>query len=136
MGADFLCAVLPIPKMKDGKPIELDYDGAFKAIEATDWMATEWGQNYYDDNDQCRAVLREAVGKVRDVVAGSFSREAGWIDRPTELLLVTGGMSWGDSPTNLFDKLVDLENAGIDVILTGGARVEDNTIVLRLPEAL
>jgi len=132
MGADFCCATLPIPKV-NGKMIDLDYDGAIKAINEVDWGNNEWANDYYGgDTEDVKAVLLDAVDRVREIVEGGMSREAGWIERPTEIILLTGGMSWGDSPTDLFDKLIDLASSGIDTILTRGGHVVDNVITIRV----
>ena len=121
MGADFYCIALPIPK-KDGKPIDLHYDAAIKAVNETKWEETDYYRDYYDGQDigDVKYTLITAVEDLRDVITNDNSREVSIIDRPTELLIVTGGMSWGDSPTEFFDTLVTLESSGIsDVLVTG-----------------
>jgi hypothetical protein len=54
--------------------------------------------------EEVKSTLRSDLEEVRQAVGGGH-REATWVGAGDMCLLVTGGMSWGDAPTTLFDPL-------------------------------
>lgn len=118
MGADFICTYLPIPKDKDGAPMRLNFEAAIQAIAATDWLQTafHWDRSGDQDIGETRAALRAAVEWLQEM--DMQPRDIIWLERPTEWLVLTGGLSWGDDPTDSFDFIELLVASGLDKVLT------------------
>jgi hypothetical protein len=129
MGADFCCAIFPIPKKPGTRDrIDLNFDAALKAIETTDWLKTELNEAHYcgsEDVEIIKAELLAALIQLRNILEKE-PRDIGWIERPTEWLLVSGGMTCGDSPTDAFDVLYVLDVSGLtDVLITTERKEND-----------
>lgn len=82
----------------------------------------EWHDDYlYDDPEHVypQAQLHRWLDQAIENVLRS--REVSWVSPYGLAMLVTGGPSWGDSPTEIYDELVLIGNLGIfDRIITVG----------------
>ncbi len=106
MGADFLLATLVIDKRRTP-----DFAAGQAAIErlcCDDVVdADELGGEPIDE--QGMAAIRRRVAEALDELeCGLVSREVEWIEVRGATVYVTGGMSWGDSPTDLFETITRL----------------------------
>jgi len=64
------------------------------------------------DPEQMRARLRKVATAVRSAIEGG-SRELDVLTVPGWRIYVTGGASWGDAPTDLFEHFRDLSITGL-----------------------
>jgi hypothetical protein len=108
MGADMFIAALAAPR-----GASLDWDAAEPAIRAFDReelgrIADELGC----DDDDVAEQLRAAVQAAREALAGG-SRELDVLEFGTWDLFLTGGLSWGDTPSDLFDVFGALQASGL-----------------------
>ena len=116
MGVDFIGAVMAMPAHE-----EPDWEAGRRAIEHLasapmrawptdfrDLFADELG----DDTHVDAARLRRDFGRVRDHWENG-GRESGRFSILGVHLLVTGGMSDGDPPTDLVDSIGRLDAAGV-----------------------
>jgi hypothetical protein len=109
MGADFLCSVLPIVKTRDQALAQL-------TLLSPETVAQRYSEvtgediDWQDANELAFAVnlFRGCINAVYDEV-DSYGREACVYHLDGKVLLITGGMSWGDSPTELFDSMAAIE---------------------------
>ncbi|MCZ7607583.1 MAG: hypothetical protein M5U25_16255 [Planctomycetota bacterium] len=62
-------------------------------------------------NELARAKLHEAVDAMRGFI---HRRDVGWLYREGETIFLTGGMSWGDTPTELYRVFDLLGLTGLD----------------------
>jgi hypothetical protein len=92
---------------------EMD-DGAMAAYTKESETLIYWEEDYPDelDTDEARAKFYQYVAeRVNDAikVCYSDSREGGWFSDGEKKWYVTGGMSWGDDPTDIFNdvRIVD-----------------------------
>lgn len=110
MGADMFISALAARR-----GTSLDWDTAELAIRALDRLeleriADELGWD--EDDDDVAERLRGAVQAVRKALTGG-SRELDVLEFGTWDIYVTGGLSWGDSPTDLFDAFWALDASGL-----------------------
>ena len=102
MGADFLMAVADITKTNQhwyNILGELD-DGAMREY------IEHYGYPWFDDDDgdsQYYQDVAERISKAITVVYDGDTREGAWFTDGDKTWFVTGGMSWGDYPTDIFD---------------------------------
>tara|TARA_Y100000034_G_C6866301_1_gene394877 strand:- start:822 stop:1238 length:417 start_codon:yes stop_codon:yes gene_type:complete len=101
MGADFLCASIPAAHIDDEREAGLKKIVA-AATEEDFLELTESGVCPDEASDELRQGVFEAL---KEYLLADASRET---DRRSEAgmdyeVFVTGGMSWGDSPTEIFD---------------------------------
>jgi hypothetical protein len=116
MGADFLMAVAEITK-----PAQHWYDllgemddGAIDAyVKESDHIGWDdgheayWGEEYKGDlaTDAERAKFYQFVSdRVNDAITTCYgeSRQGSWFSDGEKKWYITGGMSWGDDPTDIF----------------------------------
>jgi len=71
-------------------------------------MHEEWDIEYLDDKKtkQLKDKAKEVVKKMEEIITGQ-PRDLTWINHKGHVIYLTGGMSWGDSPT---DSFCDFEN--------------------------
>jgi hypothetical protein len=110
MGADTFIAALAAPR-----GASLDWDAAERAIRALgekelERIADELG--WEEGDDDVAEQLRAAVQAVREALAGG-SRELDVLEFGTWDLFLTGGLSWGDTPSDLFDVFGALQASGL-----------------------
>jgi hypothetical protein len=69
-----------------------------------------------DDEDAPASAVRAALSGVVDRVEHAISdgsRELSTIEVPGWRIYLTGGQSWGDPPTELFEDFLDFDEAGL-----------------------
>ncbi len=70
------------------------------------------GDDWFDDVEQLRVgLLADIEAMERALTCGS--RELDWFQLGPYRLYLTGGLSWGDSPTELFDVICRLDAYGL-----------------------
>lgn len=116
MGADFLMAVAEITK-----PAEHWYDLLGEMDDgAMDAYVKEsghifWEEDYDDElaTDAERAKFYQFVAdQINDAITTCYgeSREGAWFSDGEKKWVVTGGMSWGDDPTDIFHEVVIMDS--------------------------
>ena len=103
MGADLILAHLDVTELWD------DPDRARTELHRRCDAAGEPPDWYDGDADGWRGRLREHV----EVILDGSARDLTTIEVAGRTILLTGGMSWGDSPTEALDAFTDLDEAGI-----------------------
>lgn len=114
MGADFMVAIAALPHRSDGKHVDLTVEQATKIIHSR--IAGIDDAVLYDLLDLYRGLDGDdTIDKDRDSLlwlAGDMCKEALGNNRDTTVreiggryYLLTGGMSWGDTPTDSFDNV-------------------------------
>lgn len=120
MGADFLFAhfIAPVEHVEE---LQLDFDAAHAFIDANDWsdrdlldLLDHHAKSAEQANELTRAKLHEAVDAMRGFI---HRRDVGWLYRDGETIFLTGGMSWGDTPTELYRVFDLLGLTGLDEVL-------------------
>ena len=94
MGADFICCYIPAAK--------IDEDRKRRLLEiAAAEEPRDWEDSHYESAEDYGKAIAAAV----EYLAGLPNRETVVIDFPGAEYpaLLTGGMSWGDTPTDAFD---------------------------------
>lgn len=136
MGADFLCAWTDAPRA-EGRPwltpddwdavkpqidarIEAVLDDEHHLSELIDWTYCAAMEDPPEDDEASMATARERARSqlaewCKDVfyVCTEGSRDASSITIDGRTVLVTGGMSWGDTPTDCFDAVAYVGGFGI-----------------------
>jgi hypothetical protein len=107
MGADLLIVSLVIDKAR-----EPDFDAGHEAIENLASIDVEAPDEFFEydcDNDEgMTEIRRQLADALEELRCGLVSREVEWIELRGARVYVTGGMSWGDTPTHLFETIVRL----------------------------
>lgn len=117
MGADLLTANLWSRRKEGGRQDQFDWEAGLKAArELSDesckalheQAAGVYGEDW-DEDDSPRLLALVYVETLRKHIDG-FSRDLNVITTPDGrwTCWVTGGLSWGDSPSGLFDAINDL----------------------------
>ena len=110
MGADFIYAVANITETKEHWQTILGelHDGKMEAYINESETLMYWS-NDYDHLDMDSPEFFQAVAeRVSDAIETAYgdSRELGTFrDNSEEVWAITGGMSWGDEPTDTFHEL-------------------------------
>ena len=110
MGADFIFAVANITETKEHWQTILGelHDGKMEAYINESETLMYWSEDY-DEFDMDSPEFFQAVAeRVSDAIGAAYadSSELGWfIDNSEEKWAITGGMSWGDAPTDIFHDL-------------------------------
>jgi hypothetical protein len=126
MGADFLVAFVSVPKGTDPDWLAGEaYIESLRGKPLGDWDE-EYVANYMDElDDECSAEevafvknreannLLEDLTEIRRVWEGGFRRDATILEIGDQTVLLTGGMSWGDSPTDLAEMIWKQDQAGV-----------------------
>jgi len=132
MGADFLFATCEWPKVRNGElavnsgPLVGAIMSRLAKVIATTESLADFGYygNWDEETDDWR---NEAVESCREVVDDIFGVDLKWgrndvatfdpewntHDKSRRMWVMTGGMSWGDVPTDAFDTLCILDALGI-----------------------
>ena len=107
MGADFLLASLVIDRERSP-----DFAAGHAAIERLSSDDVEVRDEFFDeepDTEEGMAAIREALrDALSDLEHGLASREVEWICVRGATVYITGGMSHGDTPTELFGTIARL----------------------------
>jgi hypothetical protein len=101
MGADLIMD--SVPYIREG--FEPNWKAGFEKI---DWL-TKDGQILEDDQE----FLEGELDEFKDMFNGSHRRDVTVHEIGPYDVILTGGMSWGDSPTELSSTITNLEEYGI-----------------------
>ncbi len=107
MGADFIFYLVGMPI---GKEPNWDLSPEEFAEAARRYQKTRG-----DDLPMPEVIqgLKEQVDILKTVWNGGFRRDVSLFNRGHEKLLITGGLSWGDNPTDMCSVFDDLYEAGL-----------------------
>lgn len=115
LGADLCIFILEIDLGKDP-----DWDAGYEMLDSltdtTPVSMTRLGRVHNPENDADYDVdeVRHALDMIRDVWYGdAYRRDLHHVRLKYTEALVTGGMSWGDAPTDAFDDISLLIDFGI-----------------------
>jgi hypothetical protein len=106
------------------------------AEQSFDWLIEDLDEGA----EPVRVALREVLEDLRkafaflDTEGEHAPRELGWIIVAGHRVYLTGGMSFGDTPTDLFDVFAHAVETG--VAEAAGFVEETNAVTLRLPPAV
>lgn len=123
MGADFLLAFIPYPKMTDERSKQIDaiidgltYDDVMECADCLGWNdCDDDNECLNDDDNEClNDGGNECLNDVRDQLKKIFNHydDMGeYRDTNTCLIrgywyLFAGGMSWGDNPSDVFGDIL------------------------------
>jgi hypothetical protein len=115
MGADLILASLAIRSER-----EPDWQGGYAWIRDTPAAELREAADHSYENSvgepldeltahELRSWLRGRLDEVRAAIENGY-RDVDWLSVDGYRLYVTGGMSWGDNPTESFQPFVDLAN--------------------------
>jgi hypothetical protein len=109
MGADLILAHLDVTDLWDDPDrARAELNRRIDAVtEPADWFDEEGAPD--EVLDAWRIHLRDRIEFIFEVGA----RDAVVIEVAGRTILITGGTSWGDSPSEALDALTDLDEAGI-----------------------
>jgi len=109
MSADLLIAALVVDEAR-----ELDYqaaDCAISALDATDVLESDpfdEDPHEHEALERIRAALRADLRELREAIEGCL--EIAELNVRGATLYITGGMSWGDGPTEVWDAIARLRS--------------------------
>lgn len=110
MGADF-CYTYTTVKGSREEALETAEKISVKHLDAIlvdtgyDYLVDEFGDEGDEFHEQAvREVFRTTINEVWDAIEHR-SREAAVLEINGEKVLLTGGLSWGDSPTDIYDTI-------------------------------
>lgn len=111
MGADLLIRAIALPF-----DVEPDWHAARKHIWACDNVESLDPDQYFDEGaslDDVQKELIDALNELIPVLDGSgWARDIDCLPFCGHWLWITGGMSWGDSPTDTYDFIRQAETCG------------------------
>ena len=121
VGADFVCIII-------GMPIGQEPNWN---IDDKQWKkaAKTWIENTRIEEESVNNIigrLKEDVEEVKFVWNGGYRRDAVVFERGHEKLLVTGGLSRGDDPTEMYTIVDDLYSSGLVDVLGFNRHLDDN----------
>lgn len=113
MGAEFIFAVANVTKSKD---YWLDYISHMDDSHMESFVQESDDQFYWADRTEypsSELYSHEFLQKVSELIVDAVNesyeyehnRELGWFIQGEETIVVTGGMTWGDDPTEAFDSV-------------------------------
>ena len=110
MGADFIYAVANITETKEHWQDILGelHDGKMEAYINESETLMYWSEDYDDLETNSPEFFQAVAERVSDAINTAYgdSRELGTFrDNSEEVWAITGGMSWGDAPTDAFHDL-------------------------------
>lgn len=98
MGADFTYTTANITRPQAEWVVEVhrldSVDDIVRFLEPVGW---DWMFDHFESIEQLKATLMEDID-----LAYGYSRETGRFHHKDETFVITGGMSWGDDPTDAF----------------------------------
>jgi len=120
MGADFVYSICRIPYTGDGdvlfsgKTVANVIKQRFLKIDREEVLSNLEDCGIYCDGEDFESFVSEKAEEISDFL------ESGWNFRDTATLVlegrhyyITGGMSWGDTPTESYDVIALIEALGI-----------------------
>lgn len=124
MGADFLIAIC---NSFNGTREEMqkritDYCSALTCDDWSDWDLFLDPQTYEGSStlDEFKAEILEYLTTCTNEIYISSRRDVGEVSLEGKSYLMTGGMSWGDIPTDAFSMINAIAWSGIDMEVTDG----------------
>ena len=124
MGADFTFAICKIPINTEAKMI-LSGDNLKRAVTERFLKISREDDLFLTTLEDCGVLYSEDVGDVNSIVADKATEVAdfltsGWESRDTATMqldgnyyYITGGMSWGDEPTDSYPVINLIDALGI-----------------------
>lgn len=108
MGADFMFAVSPQPSLEDDNRKKAVKE-LLQQISYEDLLDVEENYGGFDDTSSAEAMRKELYGTI-EKVCDLDSRESSCIqlDGMDWMGVITGGMSWGDVPTDCFETIATI----------------------------
>lgn len=117
MGADMVIAVVAAPVSGDGTPV-VDMEMLARRATITFQSAASAGQvdpeGYWDLVDTDEPTVAEIATALDAWIRGGglFGRDVTTITVEGRMFVASGGMSWGDAPTDAFSYLCLLDEIG------------------------
>lgn len=118
MGADFIGGFCPIRKTREEALIALsvlDNEALLEAVEYS-YFPSAWDETEDMDDKQFVEFVRDLAEKAVNEVFDALEYEARdcgvWTIEGTNYI-VTGGMSWGDTPTDMCAPIWCVDNLGV-----------------------
>jgi len=110
MGADFICWILEMDKGK-----EPDWEKGREYLENLKELPQMFknNQNPRYPLDILKREAGKLLAKLKEYWDGEGSREVTIVELKYTKVLITGGMSWGDPPTDAFGELEYLHDTGV-----------------------
>ena len=125
MGADMMIAMAPSPFTKDGNPVKLGqelFDEMLSRVisEVAEYDDPERLNWYADENDENSNWRSDLVDSLKDTLSAicihGGSREIDFVYPEGRKYIVTGGLSWGDLPTECFNDITIIDILGVTKI--------------------
>ena len=125
MGADMMTAMAPYPFTKDGNPVKLGqelFDEMLSRVisEVAEYDDPEELNWYADENDENSNWRSDLVDSLKDTLSAicihGGSREIDFVYPEGRKYIVTGGLSWGDLPTECFNDITIIDILGVTKI--------------------
>lgn len=120
MGADMCLALAILPK--DRKPKFEEARTYIEKASAADFLRECAEEDIRDipyfggeDLDDLRKALRAALSSLERAV-NDWHREAATLDFGDKVVYASGGLSWGDAPTELYEEMELLMWAGVTAV--------------------
>ena len=132
MGADFLCFIVGMP---------IGQEPRWDLVDDKQWKeaAETWIKERGDKGADIEGVIKDLkaqVAEVKDAWNGGYRRDASVFHRGHEKVLITGGLSWGDDPTDMFATIQDLYDSGLIDTLGFDRHLDDAGLMEKLDALL
>lgn len=117
MGADFMCAISTLPHTENCWTLDLSVEAALsdiaqKRIAAMNSnVVAELAELYIGEDFEPESLIDEVIKLIWVALGNSRDTTVREIDG--KLYLITGGMSWGDTPTDSFDAVGLMGDLGV-----------------------
>ena len=107
MGADFIYHILPRCELTPQRRIELIWK--IEQIETKDELVNLIENPFWIDDDETDGLKQFLIDKIESYENLNYRRDVGWLYLNDRFYLLTGGMSWGDEPTDAFTEFEYLQ---------------------------
>jgi len=122
MGADFLYAAVEWPVGKNDEATELNRVKMLAEVEhninklTLDDIDLDWCSEYEGMSiEEIKEHLHEDLDRLADATMDNL-RDAACLRTGTAIFVLTGGMSWGDAPTDTYEAISRLQTVGVYVV--------------------
>lgn len=118
MGADMLVYAISVSKhdiaSENGlKLMKQELEKVKKNLNEKPFLLDEWEEsadyNDTEDEQELKDIAKNAVDKLILACAYEHHREMTWLNYPERFIIVTGGLSWGDMPTELSETVYQFQ---------------------------
>lgn len=106
MGADLTIIYFAVPKTIGTNPQKLDElrQQMLKKVDELkeddfDEELLDYFNSTPEETDELKEEFRSTINELFDYL---FGREVTWIEHKDEIIYITGGMSYGDNPTEMY----------------------------------